>query len=621
MAVWNPQDSTEYNDAMYSDGDIESEMLRMVRAGKVDWYADKRWPVVYHFSHLRHNILNWYPFRNDAVVLEIGAGCGALTGLLSRKAKRVVALELTTLRARINYERHQKLDNLEVVVGDFCQFESEQKFDYIVINGVLEYAAYMFDEKEPYVAFLNKARSLLAPEGRILVAIENRFGLKYFAGSREDHTGKWFSGINNYVQQERVRTFTRSEIAEKVEAAGLEVLRFYYPYPDYKFPQEIFTDESINRRLPLSTDAHMDMPWEAFFNTRSVQSTLMEEKIAERFANSFLLEIGMPGMTAQPGPDYVKVSANRKPCFRIATMIDYSHGKVRKVPLSEEANAHLRNIQAYSGMRKGPFVNAPGEMKGVCLETDYLEYESVQTHIQKLFRDEGSEAAVDWVRAFAACLMDFCESGDQPDDSRFELVFGSTRASKPLHWVQMANLDWIADNLFIVDHGFSVIDYEWILECSIPMEYCLWRAVLALNAMLNTDCFNPVLEQWGIDDEIGSVFSAWELHFSTEYVGMKHLGVLSQPNEKFFEEVQNGSAVHRWQYEEMRRELLQVYSDKGTLAQENKQMHAELLQVYSDKGMLTEELAAIKRRPIRWLIRHTLQRIKCKWLQRGNRNE
>ena len=72
---------------------------------------------------------------------------------------------------------------------------------------------------------------------------------------------------------------------------------------------------------------------------------------------------------------------------------------------------------------------------------------------------------------------------------------------------------------------------------------------------------------------------------------------------------------------QMHKELLQVYSDKGTLAQENKQMHEELLQVYSDKGMLTEELVAIKRRPIRWFIRHTLQRIKCKWLQRGNRNE
>ena len=131
MAVWIDKNANEYNDAQYSDGDIEQEMLEMVRSGDVDWYADNRWPVVYHFSHLRHNILNWYPFKSDAKILEVGAGCGALTGLLCDKAAHVTALELTKIRARINFERHKQYEQLEVVVADFNNYETEQKYNVL----------------------------------------------------------------------------------------------------------------------------------------------------------------------------------------------------------------------------------------------------------------------------------------------------------------------------------------------------------------------------------------------------------------------------------------------------------------------------------------------------------
>lgn len=32
----------------------------------------------------------------------------------------------------------------------------------------------------------------LAPGGRIVIAIENKYGLKYFAGCKEDHLGTYF---------------------------------------------------------------------------------------------------------------------------------------------------------------------------------------------------------------------------------------------------------------------------------------------------------------------------------------------------------------------------------------------------------------------------------------------
>lgn len=139
-------------------------------------------------SHLRHNILNWFPFKKNCTILEIGAGCGALTGLLCERASKVVAVELTKRRAEVNFQRHQHYDNLEIVVCDFQSIPSKWKYDYIIINGVLEYAAYMVKSSQPYEDFLKISADHMNAKGRMLLAIENRLGLKYFSGAKEDHT-------------------------------------------------------------------------------------------------------------------------------------------------------------------------------------------------------------------------------------------------------------------------------------------------------------------------------------------------------------------------------------------------------------------------------------------------
>mgnify|MGYP006938600231 CR=1 FL=1 len=40
-----------------------------------------------------------------------------------------------------------------------------------------------------------------------MIAIENRLGLKYWAGCTEDHVGKYFEGLENYPDTRSVRTF------------------------------------------------------------------------------------------------------------------------------------------------------------------------------------------------------------------------------------------------------------------------------------------------------------------------------------------------------------------------------------------------------------------------------
>ena len=83
MAILNLEYYTQEDH--YSDGDIENQMLQMARNGISYEELPKdqvEFPVIYHFSDIRTNILCWYPIKKTDSVLEIGAGCGAITGML-----------------------------------------------------------------------------------------------------------------------------------------------------------------------------------------------------------------------------------------------------------------------------------------------------------------------------------------------------------------------------------------------------------------------------------------------------------------------------------------------------------------------------------------------------------
>ena len=92
------------------------------------------------------------------------------------------------------------------MVGNLNDMSFDQPFDYVVVNGVLEYAMSFTKGDTPYETFLENMGQYLNEAGKILIAIENKLGLKYFAGAPEDHTDLHFFGINRYPGNHTVRT-------------------------------------------------------------------------------------------------------------------------------------------------------------------------------------------------------------------------------------------------------------------------------------------------------------------------------------------------------------------------------------------------------------------------------
>ena len=280
----------------YSDGDIEDDLLHLIQeepdVEKI-LAKDDRWPVLYHFSPVRQNILEWYPFKKGAEILEIGSGCGAITGVLCKNAEHVTSVDLSKRRSLINANRNKEYDNLTIMVGNFNDIVLEEKYDYITLIGVLEYAAYYTDAKQPFESFLKRISSYLKEDGKLLIAIENKFGLKYWAGTREDHTGKFFDGLEGYIDTESsVRTFSKEGLKTIIANAGYRNAEFYYPFPDYKFPVQIFSDEYLPKEddLNIGLDT-FDNTRMMLFNENRVYASLLKENKFYFFANSFFVEV------------------------------------------------------------------------------------------------------------------------------------------------------------------------------------------------------------------------------------------------------------------------------------------------------------------------------------------
>ena len=236
----------------YSDGDIEQEMLDMVKED-ADWNKilkkEKRWPILYHMSPIRENIIEWYPFEKDARVLEVGAGCGAVTGALCRAARSVTCVDLSKRRSLINALRHRQYSNLNIVVGNFNDIELNQEFDYITLIGVFEYAAYYTATENPFPDFLR-------------------------------NVGK-------------MRTFSKDKLISIIEEAGFSKMVFYYPFPDYKFPRQIFSDDYLPKEEDLVCTLNTyDNSRVKLFDETAVYQGLIEEGKFDFFANSFFVEIG-----------------------------------------------------------------------------------------------------------------------------------------------------------------------------------------------------------------------------------------------------------------------------------------------------------------------------------------
>ena len=260
------------------------------------WQNRQDWAQYYHLSPLRKNVLSWINFSGRPLrILELGAGCGAITSYLVTLPKsEVIAVEGNVKRAKIIQNRCKNVTNLTIEACKLDAYTPEKKFDLITLIGVLEYAGKYETVDQPFLTLLRRTEGWLSENGMVICAIENQLGHKYIAGAPEDHYGIPYEGINNYPHNNGVRTFTKTTLSKLFIRAGLTAQHWYYPYPDYKLPSVIYSDCALT--LPeFDFMALTDVPPEPnenrnpTFCERSLLSLVKKEGVTAAFMNSFIL--------------------------------------------------------------------------------------------------------------------------------------------------------------------------------------------------------------------------------------------------------------------------------------------------------------------------------------------
>lgn len=496
---------------LYSDGAIEDELLSIVKnASRVEFpgiIEEKgSWPILYHLSSLRANIVDWLPIDKSHKVLEIGSGCGAITDKLSEKAGEVTCVELSAKRSHINAYRNQDRDNITIHVGNFSDIEPQlpTDYDFVLLIGVFEYGQSYIDSKTPYEDFMKIMLRHKKQDGHLVIAIENKFGLKYWAGCKEDHVGTYFSSLEGYPEGGSARTFTREGLEKIMKTCGVEQYSFYYPYPDYKFPTTIYSD----RRLPFLGELtdnmrNFDRDRMVLFNEKYVFDSIIKDKMFDIFSNSYMVVIG-----EAPETTYVKYSNDRAEEYALRTeLIQTKEGKrIRKCPLSESAAAHIRKMEEYYQLLKKRY-----EGSGLKINPCYPSKDGVSVEFSF---EKGTTLEV---------LLDEClEKNDM--DGFYHLFHKYVTLISYGEECGVTDHDLIFANILVDGDEWTVIDYEWTVEKSIPTKEIAFRAVYCYvleeekRNKLNLDL---IMDKLGITAAQAEEYREKELKFQKKVTGKR----------------------------------------------------------------------------------------------------
>lgn len=562
----------------YCDGAVEDELLDIVKNLSEVEYAKaiedkKSWPILYHLSPLRENIVEWIPMSPDAKVLEVGSGCGAITGAFARKAASVTCVDLSKKRSTINAYRHSECDNVTIHVGNFKDIEPDLPgdFDYICLIGVFEYGQSYIGGDTPYEDFLKILIPHLKKGGRIIIAIENKYGLKYFAGCKEDHLGTYFSSIENYPEGGGVRTFSRKGLERIFKNCGVEEYHFYYPYPDYKFMTTLYSDAYQPGKGELSNNLrNFDRDRMLLFDEKNAFDGIAEDELFSVFANSYIAVVG-----GDFDLKYVKYSNDRAPEYAIKTEIIRADGQacVRKRPMTEAAADHVRGMAvAYENLVK--------KYQGGNLEINACKLLEQENDLYAEFEYVDGTPLAEY--------MDGCLEKD--DQDKFHQYFKEYVERIGYHSdYPVADFDVIFSNILVSGDRWTLIDYEWTFGKPIDTKELAFRAIycyLLENDKRNKLNLDLILEELQISAADAENFREQERQFQRFVTGdrmamaqMRDLiGYRMMQPQKWIERYQDSETVN----------CVQIYEDNGKGYQEEQSYFVK--DAYQGENLIEMEL-------------------------------
>ncbi len=470
---------------------------------------DNRLEVVEALSEIRKNIINWYPFIPNATILEIGGNLGEITQELCQKARRVVTIEENKIKAEAIAKRHQDKENLEIIVGKIQDIPQKETFDYIVINGKLEYAPFMIQSDQPFTEFLKIAVSYLKEDGKLLIATDNKFGIRYWNGKKDLDGTYEYRNLGTRRNQTQPQLFTKKSLEEMLTKVNIPYQKFYYIFPDYKMPNLIYSEEYEISKEDISRNftCYQENELVSFVENDVLRELMKEDsKLINFYANSFFIEASKKEIKTDI--KYVSYTNYRKKEYQIMTMI--KKDTVEKRAVSPKAQAHIDNMKQHIEKLKLYQIKTLEKS-----QRDYLQSEFIKNAKRyDVFMDECHQ--IDQaLKAMTPYIEKLYENAITYDQIQKEELKNSLKECdenilKKFKYLEYGFMDFIPKNIFYKEGELYAFDQEW-MEKYIPVEHILYRAIInsnlytrfsdeilkRLNLIENRDLFNKIEGEFG----------------------------------------------------------------------------------------------------------------------------
>jgi hypothetical protein len=403
----------------------------------------KDYQTAFHFSAERANLLRPLAHLFRGRILELGAGCGALTRYLGELPTEVVALESNARHAAIAAARCRDLRNVTVSCGDLRSLQYPHKFHCILMTG---------GNYDPRL--LKKCAESLNRQGTIIVAIENRLGIKRFAGS----LGEFPGGPRNRDGYPDPRG--RKELEQDLAQAGFKWLDCLYPFPDWVMPRVLIHGAALRDNLDSLTQIiesaapglDQEHSYARLFSERKVWDAVLRNGLAESLANSFLV-----------------VASRERPQLRFLddSILAYSYA-VRRRRCYQKQNLLVRSASGLDVQRETLYDDIPPQGAPY---RQLLQHESFlpgRIYANELYQildtpNWAFDEVQNWAEVYLQFLMAHkCATAD------------SEKVLLPPDFTDCTPFNLMTGG----EKGLTTFDLEWVAAAPQPLDFVLFRGLL-----------------------------------------------------------------------------------------------------------------------------------------------
>ena len=505
-------------DVLYNIGKDEEKIIKYIMANSPNEYEriieeDMSAEVILALSTLRNNIVYSYDFVPNSSILEIGGHFGEVTSLLCDKADKVVTIETVKTRAEAIAKRCENKENLEILVGNIKDIKLEEKFDYITLFGVLEYAPDFFNTKTPAVDLISYCKDLLKNDGKLLIATNNKFALKSYVGEIDECTNNTFDSITGYKNSKRNYKLGKKQIEDILKNLDLKHYKFLYPLPDYKLPNIIFSDEY----LPSSSKINGYFPYYSdesniFFSEVDAFDAIIKEDVNmfKFFSNSYFIEISKQEF--ENDTRFISFNNYRKKKYRLMTKIKSQ--VVEKSSTINESREHIQNIRKNIEIINGYDIKIIDKYVDGKVVSEFINDKLISQKISDNL--ENKDFILDLLQRFKNEIIQYSHVYNQNEKNVFDKYSMKIdeKILEKFNYMENGFWDMIFKNCFIIEDRFAFFDQEW-MEKNIPVEFVLYRCIVNIEKLRKKIDDYQLFEELGIKDYI-SIFEELDKKISNE---------------------------------------------------------------------------------------------------------